>query len=151
HLLPDEQSRQAVEVTERFADGLVSEEVLAAACRVVAGRHCVVDSPSSNRRADANGAAWKATHASSRASPGAGIQAILALETDAAWERERVHQASLWRDIFGNPFRPSRVEAAWRTPTISQLAQAGYDERELPEGTLDPARLLILSDALDEV
>jgi len=32
-----------------------------------------------------------------------------------------------------------------------RLAQAAYDQRELPSGTLDPARFAVLADALDEV
>lgn len=38
---------------------------------------------------------------------------------------------------------------SWLTPTVLGIAQEAYDER-LPDGTLDPDRLLILSDALEE-
>jgi hypothetical protein len=58
----------------------------------------------------------------------------------------------LLRDILGNPFRPSPpllpAVLAWNDRTISRLAQAIYDERKLPEGTLDNSRLAILADAL---
>jgi hypothetical protein len=37
----------------------------------------------------------------------------------------------------------------WLTPTVLSLAQAAYDEL-LPNGALDPARLAVLSDALEE-
>lgn len=37
----------------------------------------------------------------------------------------------------------------WLTPTVLGLAQAAHDER-LPDGTLDPVRLAILADALEE-
>jgi hypothetical protein len=33
---------------------------------------------------------------------------------------------------------------------VVRLAQATYEERHLPEGTLDNTRLLILADALEE-
>jgi hypothetical protein len=33
---------------------------------------------------------------------------------------------------------------------IPKLAQAAYDDRELPSGHLDPARLAVLADALEE-
>jgi hypothetical protein len=56
----------------------------------------------------------------------------------------------LARDIFGNPFRPASVEPEWITPTITNLATAAYDERVLPSGELDPARLAVLADALEE-
>jgi hypothetical protein len=56
------------------------------------------------------------------------------------------------RDIFGNPFRPSPplppAVLAWNDRTVPRLAQAIYEERKMPEGTLDTARLAILADAL---
>jgi hypothetical protein len=38
----------------------------------------------------------------------------------------------------------------WRGGTVPRLAQAAHDERELPSGHLDPARLAVLADALEE-
>jgi hypothetical protein len=60
---------------------------------------------------------------------------------------------TLLRDILGNPFRPVTIDPAlltWRDATIPKLAQAAYDERELPSGHLDVKRLAILADALEE-
>jgi hypothetical protein len=37
----------------------------------------------------------------------------------------------------------------WLTPTVLSLAEAAYEKRS-PGGTLDPARLAVLSDALEE-
>jgi hypothetical protein len=65
----------------------------------------------------------------------------------AAEERE---QARLVREIAGNPFRPVALPRACRTPVVRQLAQAAYDERQLPGGELDPQRLAVLADALEE-
>ena len=49
-------------------------------------------------------------------------------------------------------FRPLRPLApallGWNGGLVWQLAQAAYDERLLPSGHLDPARLAILADAL---
>jgi hypothetical protein len=62
-------------------------------------------------------------------------------------------QADLLREIFGNPFHPVAVDAAWRgwnNGTIVRLAQAAYEERQLPCGLLDNARLAVLADALEE-
>jgi hypothetical protein len=60
----------------------------------------------------------------------------------------------LLRDIFGNPFRPAPAVApawlAWQGGAVPQLARAAYDERREPEGTLDPSRLLVLADALED-
>lgn len=52
--------------------------------------------------------------------------------------------------IFGNPFRPVSLDRFWLTPTLTSLATAAYEERILPSGELDPARLAVLSDALEE-
>jgi hypothetical protein len=82
----------------------------------------------------ANGAAWAAWVAASAATWDAALVALL-------------------REVFGNPFRPMAVDPnwlAWRGGTVPRLAQAAYDERELPSGHLDPARLAVLADALDD-
>ena len=70
--------------------------------------------------------------------------------TADAVDTERAAQAALLRDIFGNPFRPVTPDPAWRSPQVVGLAQAAYDQRGLPAGTLDLARLAILADALEE-
>jgi hypothetical protein len=58
------------------------------------------------------------------------------------------------RDIFGSPFRAApaigRATLAWNGGAIPKLARAAYEERSLPEGTLDPGRLAALADALEE-
>jgi hypothetical protein len=59
-------------------------------------------------------------------------------------------QAGRFREIFGNPFRPVSVSPRCLTPQVVALAQAAYDQRLLPAGTLDPARLAVLADALEE-
>jgi hypothetical protein len=61
--------------------------------------------------------------------------------------------ADLFRDIFGNPFRPAAVEAAWltrRDGAVVNLARAAYQERDLPSGHLDNARLAALAQALEQ-
>jgi hypothetical protein len=59
---------------------------------------------------------------------------------------------NLLRDIFGNPFRPSpplpAAVLAWNDATVPRIAQAIYDERQMPQGTLDAGHLAILADAL---
>jgi hypothetical protein len=65
---------------------------------------------------------------------------------------EAIVQCSLLRDIFGNPFRSSppmpHVVLGWKDPTVRRIAQDIYEERRMPEGTLENARLAILADAL---
>jgi hypothetical protein len=63
---------------------------------------------------------------------------------------EKAIQAALVRDIFGNPFRPLTLDAAHRTPVVVSVARAAYDEGHLPSGELDPHRLTVLADALEE-
>jgi hypothetical protein len=52
-------------------------------------------------------------------------------------------ESQLIRELIGNPFRPVTVEPAWRTATVTSLAQAIYEERAFD-------RLPILADALED-
>ncbi len=67
-----------------------------------------------------------------------------------AWDAERIAQAELLREVFGNPFRRVTLAPQWRTRTVLSLAQAAYEEDGLPRTTLDPAHLAVLADALEE-
>jgi hypothetical protein len=74
---------------------------------------------------------------------------------DPGREAVRKILADAARDIFGNPFRTSRLtfDPAWRSGNDAAsliLAQSAYNEHSLPAGELDPARLAVLSDALEE-
>jgi hypothetical protein len=68
----------------------------------------------------------------------------------AAVGPEKAAQVELLRDILGSLFRPVSVSPACLTPPVVALAQAAYDQREMPAGTLDVARLAVLADALEE-
>jgi hypothetical protein len=77
----------------------------------------------------------------------------VALAEEAAARRQlavRESQTDHLRDIFGNPFRPVSFDPVWRGPAVLALAQAAYHNRILPSGTLDPDRLAVLADALEE-
>jgi hypothetical protein len=68
-----------------------------------------------------------------------------------AAEQERHAQADLLRDIIRNPFEfHEPFSLSWRTPTVLALAEATYEHRDLPAGTLDPVRLAVLADAIEE-
>jgi hypothetical protein len=69
---------------------------------------------------------------------------------EAAYQAERRIQSDILRDIFGNPFCPVSLNPSWQTPTVSSLAHAAYDNRLLPSGELEAARLAILADALED-
>jgi hypothetical protein len=65
------------------------------------------------------------------------------LETSSVRTAEAQQQASILRDLFGNPFRPVAFDPAWRTPNVFAVAQSIYAERRF-------ADLPILADALEE-
>jgi hypothetical protein len=56
---------------------------------------------------------------------------------------ETSKQAGIVRDIFGNPFRPTAFDPAWRTSPALALAKGMYDDRRFDD-------LPLLADALEE-
>jgi hypothetical protein len=66
-------------------------------------------------------------------------------------------QAAALRCIVGNCFRPAHIDPAvlqWRAGNrrvVASLATAAYEERLMPNGELDNARLAVLADALEDV
>jgi hypothetical protein len=70
---------------------------------------------------------------------------------DKATAAARWAQCHLLRDVFHGPRRAvyfRRNWLFWNDHLVPRLAQAAYDERLLPDGTLDAGRLGILADAL---
>ena len=57
-------------------------------------------------------------------------------------------------DLYGIPFRPppplSPSVLQWNGGTVKGLAEEAYEHRLLPSGHLDPQRLAVLADALEE-
>jgi hypothetical protein len=150
-LLLDPRSRRAVEVGEAFDDGTVDKEVVkaaqrgaAAAARLASGG---ASGPHSWRPEDAAGnCALLSTEDISTAARAA----TAAAQAGAARSSEEEAQAALLRCVFGNPFRPAAADRRWLSPAVHSLASATYDDRLLPTGHLDPARLLVLADALED-
>jgi hypothetical protein len=155
HVMTDERCRHAVEVAERFADDLATKADLKAAIEALPNKRrdysalyktAPIDAARScaTRKERFLFAALHQVHALT----------VLALENGAhdpeAATAHMRRQAELIRDIFANPFRPVTLNAAQRTPTAVSLAQAAYEERQLPGGELDRDRLAVLSDALEE-
>ena len=61
---------------------------------------------------------------------------------------------SLVREVFGNPVRPDGVDLAWlrwSDGAVGSLARTVYEDRDLPSGHLDAARLALLADMVEEV
>jgi hypothetical protein len=66
--------------------------------------------------------------------------------------REQLRQCDLLRDLF-HPFHCVPCQRAWLTwndATVKRVAETAYQDRSLPAGRLDQSRLAILADALEE-
>jgi hypothetical protein len=143
-----ERGRTAVEVAERYADGQATRRELLAA------REAASDAAFGLTGWEG----WWAGQLMKRCTNPWDIDQDLLLAASAAQGMVdaqevrkavgRVPAAPLLRDLLGNPFRPARVTRCWQTADVLRLAEAAYDERLLPSGHLDPARLAVLCDAL---
>lgn len=146
----DDVEWEAVEVAERHADGLATDQELREA-------HAQLDSSGDYRHRPAHEATatdrglietsrWTAAAAADLA-----VQANLPLapECVSAEATEKSAQASLLRDIFG-PLGPLlTLPPRVLTPTVVQIAQVIYEERKA-WGLRPFANMPILADALEE-
>jgi hypothetical protein len=144
HLL-DERSRYAVEVAERFADGLVTDSELLWA--TLAGYEYA------KRLRKERWAAYAAWNVADDQGGALGAAVSTAWNAgqfgEAIGLAERVKQYGLIHCIMRNyspPLPPAVLR--WHDGTARRLAQAIYDVRDMPAGTLDTARLAVLADAL---
>jgi hypothetical protein len=157
HLLHDRRSRRAVDMAERYADGRARAGALDAADEAALDAAGLVRGPGEAAVGKAaHGAAWLleryTTTAKEVAQESAAFFASAAAEAggEAARTAEEAAQADVLRCVFGNPFRSLAIEPAWRRPDVLRLAVAAYEERSLPSGHLDNARLSVLADALED-
>jgi hypothetical protein len=178
-LFDDDLCRQAVELSERYADRAASRaqlkavhdgvEELAQAARQQMGE--------ASRHYAATDGVWKTTFvwqeitsaaqwtASTRFDPRVTHIVTMSTQLARAWlagespasseaanvrqQQERM-QTQLLQDIFGNPFHSVTVDPSWLTPTVKNLATASYEQRSSPGGELDATSLAVLADALEE-
>jgi hypothetical protein len=157
-LLPDPRQRRGIEVLEQLGEGAITPD----ACRgVVTGVQQAIppngwspgSPPPAEDRYYTASMLYREFCSSSISSSSIGVHAVHASAGLADDAGERHEQARLMRCIFGNPFRLALLSPAvltWNDATVVRLAQAAYEERKLPEGTLDNGRLAVLADALEE-
>jgi hypothetical protein len=171
HLLTDERSLRAIEVIEKFHDGLVTRQTYNLAERTAKdsydtlNREVAADESTSGRPlprsilllAHMYGAqsVWMCYKNSyfdvaqlcCGALRGHGTAEVEEAESRSVGESievaERAAQADLLRDIFGNPFRPIIFESSWLTSTVIALAHQMYDSRDF-------SAMPILADALQD-
>jgi hypothetical protein len=147
HLLTDERTRWALAVGERHADGLAGADELATARQAPAPWGVELAWTGLGRLWPYRDSSWTSDMAETVASA-AGEWGSAVWET--AREATQRLQCALVRELFGNPFRPVSVDPAWLTADVIAVALAAYDERLLPGGELDTARLAVLADALED-
>ena len=171
HFMMTDAGRSAIDVAELNADGLAQEhEVLLAQTKLLDGEGLAEEEVNGvlnltlDRRAEAIGDAVRYSTYDPREQSAYGCPYVQAAVdrslygtpdsrkegTFFAW---RTIQTARLRDIVGNPFRPVAINPAWLTwndGTVRGLAEAIYQERELPSGHLDLTRLAVLADALED-
>jgi hypothetical protein len=165
-LFKDERCRRAVEIAERYADGLASDDEITESQEAVDAvaeeadeavlphfeKLALVGSAEAAAFALSEGEGkpmtWEAkTVAEWTVYALAGNSSVDDREREAKrltdFEDELKGQCGLLRDIFGNPFRPVAVKAAWSILPVVKLARAIYDEQNFD-------RLPALADALEQ-
>src|ERR1700722_9116415 len=121
HLLTDERSRRAVEVTEQYADGLASRQVFQTAMEAAS----LVNEGEDTGEPTPGAAAWLiAYYPPFDAAHTCGIVSVLMdrerMKEQPNWwtthekegEEETRHQVTLIRCISGNPFQPRSIDPA---------------------------------------
>ncbi|QDU20563.1 hypothetical protein [Urbifossiella limnaea] len=159
-LIDDATSRRAVEVAERFADGLATDRDLIVFSR---GRYFEAKTLSNTLSSATAAAGWavsspfdvrevelSARHAQDASYFNASTTTDYENEAGAiermlngAKEAARREQCDALRDIFGNPFHPVVFSPEWRTEAVVALARGIYEERAWD-------RMPVLADALED-
>jgi hypothetical protein len=170
NLLTDPGSRDALDLGEQFADGLISPQASRRARSAAQAAYKIaLAAVEEANRASIGRNAYEALYAPMEAASAAtqvfnadgGTAAANAADAiahaafarpkapttskvyEAARKAEEKAQAVILRELFGNPFRPTVLDPAWRTATVVRLAQVLCDERRFED-------LPILADALEE-
>jgi hypothetical protein len=152
-LLTEQQSRDAVEAAELYAEGALDEAALTSAWLLASQ----MDRPAAKKNRPPSRTV--ASAAACAALPDA-FQAARECSLTVNWvtlgnqPHKDEWQGSALRDIFGNPFQPFAVPAdwhGWNNGTIPALARAAYEHCFLSKGAQASDWLAVLADALEEV
>ncbi len=147
--LEDERSRAAVALVEQLADRPAG--VPDARRRKIRDEAQVAWSQVARPLRMAARAAYGITHGDALF---AAQEVWYAAEVGTSQTEGDAAHADLLRDLFGPlPYRSVPLDpawVAWNNGAVRQLAQAAYDEREMPGGTFDGAKVAVLADALEE-
>jgi hypothetical protein len=151
-LLGTDRSRRAVEVAERFADGLAPKREMTRA-GVGAQQTAWTVSRTGPRFKDGRTAAAFTTARYAAYARIWDVAVSICQDAEVAGVSDPL-QCDLLHDLFGPlPFCPVVVPPTvltWHDGTVVRLAQAAYRERDMPTGTLDNGRLAVLAEALEE-
>jgi hypothetical protein len=152
--------RRVVAVAEAFADGEISSEDLAAVREVVSRATQAAYREDRQRgtgylsrvlegcmsvcsRLGAAEVVRDVCHSTARAAADVPLFRTEGGDRAPEYAAELAEQADLARDIFGNPFRPVEIDAAWLTSDVLALARGIYEDRAFD-------RMPILADALQD-
>jgi hypothetical protein len=144
HLLTDPCYQDAVEVAERFADGLATKDHLAKAR--AAARSLEYSLTPAGQAASAAFYVTELETPVNMLAPAVEVATAVRRAVPDSEEAEKLLQCAVLRDIFGNPFRPAVIDLSWLTwngGTVRQLAEVVCEEGRF-------ADLPILADALEE-
>jgi hypothetical protein len=149
-LMPEQRSRQIVEVAERYADDVADSEDLEEAWDAASVDLDGVDNATeaaAYAAVDTDEEAAACSAADFAADAADEVSFFSPLPRERCWGTggvaERAAQAELLRCIFGNPFRPVDLSPSWVTPAVTGLADTIYQERAFD-------LLPVLADALEE-
>jgi hypothetical protein len=139
----EERARRVVVGVEQYADGRLNELDLVN----LSGAAQDIALPARPEHSAAEAVVQAASRIATAHLTAAQNSAALTATAAAAVRRgEKKAQRDLLRDLFGNPFRPTKVQPAWgewNGGTLVQMAQVIYDEHRFGD-------LPILADALEE-
>lgn len=162
-LIEGEGSRNAILVSERFADGRCGEAELESAFAGAELTNFVIRNMpyafSAHHLATASAGDTAHPDASSAAEDSCWC-AQLTRQPEYLWESNRSWKSSgvrldlariLREEMTSDPFRPIAFSPTWRTRTVLAIASSAYETRHHETGYLDNDELAILADALEDV